>query len=398
MHAFRHPMIPLVLLLASCAIQAQEASPPAAPIASPIHIDLGANETWQEGAVLWAPDAQAAHKRIQAANPRVFGTRRPHIYTTPITDMHELALPVNNGGYTVVLHFAELDDEVNAAGQRVFSVDVEGQTLANIDLWDQAGGVRVPLVKSVPVTINDGTLSLRFAWQGAKGALLNALEVWPAESISDTETPLASVSLESFDNALDQAALDKVLVWDGKSNTSKLAPTRLLNQRQAVRWDYTIDTSIGYGDRTAINMDKWKAEPIDVTQGGFDALRFWWQPDGSGRHFSVQLRGKGVWWNYDLRMDDAAARWITIPFSVFGRGNMAFSSRPGPVTGNITGVGFFIQYIPGSELGTGTVYLDDLQFIKTKHANPLPIYAAAFHASPAASVLDDFESYRGDGQ
>ncbi|MDX2022543.1 MAG: malectin domain-containing carbohydrate-binding protein [Deltaproteobacteria bacterium] len=403
MHAFRYPTVLHVLLIASCAKTAQLASPPAAQFASPIHIDLGANEPWQDGDVQWSRDTLGTHKRITAANKRLFGTRRPHVYSTAIADVRELALPLQNGAYTVVLHFAELDESVTAAGQRVFTVDVEGQSLGNIDLWDQAGGVRVPLVKSVPVVVQDGALSLAFTWQGQRGSLLNAMQVWPAAAVTKEAAPAAITPLESFDNVPDQEGLQKLIAWDGTNNRSTVslaAPAP--HTGSVVRWDYTIDTSIGYGDRTAITMDKFKAEPIDVSQASVNAFRFWWQPDGSGRHFSVQLRGKGVWWNYDLRMNDATARWVTIPFDVFGRGNMAFSSRPGPVVGNITGIGFFIQYIPGSELGSGSVYLDNLQFVKTQTPNTLsaalPTYSPAFHASPQASVLDDFESYESDAQ
>jgi hypothetical protein len=361
-----------------------------------LHIDLGQSEAWNDGDVAWT--AATSDGIAVSSSEHVFGTRRPKIYGTALENLHTLNTAVANGSYTIVLHLAELDETITAAGQRVFSIDVEGNAIKDLDIWNLAGGPRVPLVKSLPVVVNDGALSLQFNWKGTHGSLLNAIEILPDIALPEQGNASASLVLENFDDIVNNDGVAKVIAWDGRNNHSELSLAdadlrKLGTVGQAIRWDYTIDASIGYGDRSSITIPKFKANPVDIDAAGVNAVRFWWKPDGSGRNFSIQLGGKGVWWNYDLPMTDNVARWVTIPFSVFGRGNMAFSSRPGPVTGNLIGVAFFMQYIPGAELGSGTVWLDELQFVKTTDAPNLPTFKAAQKVTAMASVLDDFESY-----
>ncbi|BDA51169.1 probable receptor-like protein kinase At1g30570 at N-terminal half [Coccomyxa sp. Obi] len=65
-------------------------------------------------------------------------------------------------GYTLALHFAELD--FDAAGGRVFTVLVNGEAvLADFDIFFEAGAKDVALVRSFPVTLGpDGILTIVF--------------------------------------------------------------------------------------------------------------------------------------------------------------------------------------------------------------------------------------------
>ncbi|QDA61300.1 malectin [Hymenobacter jejuensis] len=70
------------------------------------------------------------------------------------------ALPVTNGQYTVILHFAEL--YWTAVGQRVFDVSLEGnKVLSAYDIFKKVGA-NAATTESFPVTVSDGTLNLNF--------------------------------------------------------------------------------------------------------------------------------------------------------------------------------------------------------------------------------------------
>jgi hypothetical protein len=70
-------------------------------------------------------------------------------------------LPAPNGTYTLNLLFAEI--YWTAAGQRIFNVDVQGaRVLDAFDVFQDAGGANIALVKTFPVTVSDGTVKIAF--------------------------------------------------------------------------------------------------------------------------------------------------------------------------------------------------------------------------------------------
>ncbi|UQN09750.1 NPCBM/NEW2 domain-containing protein [Deinococcus sp. QL22] len=96
----------------------------------------------------------------------------------------EYKVPVANGKYQVRLHFAELNK--TAAGQRVFDVKVEGQTVLNrFDIFAEAGGAGRALIKSLPSTVTDGVLNLAFVRQ-IENAKISALEIIPVPTTVGT--------------------------------------------------------------------------------------------------------------------------------------------------------------------------------------------------------------------
>jgi hypothetical protein len=109
----------------------------------------------------------------------IAGTTNDRLYQTERWGMTGYSLPVADGLYTVKLHFAETYATV--PGARIFSVDVEGQKLTDIDLV-AAVGAGTAMVRSVPnVTVTDGKLDIGFtAKVGA--AVVNAIEVEPAQA------------------------------------------------------------------------------------------------------------------------------------------------------------------------------------------------------------------------
>lgn len=90
--------------------------------------------------------------------------------------LYNIALP--NGSYTVRLHFAETSGRITGSGQRVFSVDVEGQRMGNIDVFDEAGGKNIALIKSVDVTVSDGSLTIDMI-PSIENPEINGIEILP---------------------------------------------------------------------------------------------------------------------------------------------------------------------------------------------------------------------------
>jgi fibrillarin-like rRNA methylase len=108
-------------------------------------------------------------------------TVNDRIYQTERWGMTAFAYPVTNGAYQVNLHFAETYTGITAAGQRVFSANVEGTAINNIDVFAQAGGLNNALVKSACVNVADGQLSIAFA-ATVNNPEINGVEIIPVAS------------------------------------------------------------------------------------------------------------------------------------------------------------------------------------------------------------------------
>ena len=88
--------------------------------------------------------------------------------------------PPNPKGYLVRLHFVET--EFDAAGKRIFNVDINGQpSLTDFDLFQSAGGIRKSVIKEFPgiVPNKDGQIVIAFRNGSVGQPKINAIEVVP---------------------------------------------------------------------------------------------------------------------------------------------------------------------------------------------------------------------------
>jgi hypothetical protein len=89
----------------------------------------------------------------------------------------------------VRLYFAELEGEVDAPGQRVFDVGLEGGAVAlrNFDVYAAAGGTRIPVFEDLSVLVGDGSLTIDFVPVAGLPPMVAAVEV--AEDTTDLAAP-----------------------------------------------------------------------------------------------------------------------------------------------------------------------------------------------------------------
>lgn len=102
---------------------------------------------------------------------------------------YQVDLP--NGTYDVILHFAETFRGITGAGQRVFDVAIEGQTM--LDDFDPFAevGFAYATSKSVPnVMVTDGQLDITFM-PNVQNPEINAIEVLPTGGIEPPASPWA---------------------------------------------------------------------------------------------------------------------------------------------------------------------------------------------------------------
>jgi len=153
---------------------------PARSLANAIRIDAGTTKPFidADGNTWQADTGFSGGGMVDRGNIQIASTRNPAIYRTEHWGMNVFSMPLRNGRYNVVLHFAETYPEITAAGQRVFTVKVEDQEIKDLDVFREAGGAAKALVKTVPVTISDGKLDITFTF-GEQNPEINGIEIIP---------------------------------------------------------------------------------------------------------------------------------------------------------------------------------------------------------------------------
>jgi hypothetical protein len=87
---------------------------------------------------------------------------------------YQFAVP--NGGYNVILKFAEI--YWTKTGQRIFNVSINGtQVLSNFDIVAAAGAALTAINKTFPVTVTNGQVTIQFTSGSADLPKVSAIEI-----------------------------------------------------------------------------------------------------------------------------------------------------------------------------------------------------------------------------
>ncbi|MEP3372053.1 malectin domain-containing carbohydrate-binding protein, partial [Maribacter dokdonensis] len=114
-------------------------------------------------------------------------------------------IPLGNGDYKVVLHFAEIYWGANGGGpdgenKRIFDVTLEGNTILDDYDINSDVGAQNEVIKTFDVTISDGMLNLVLEAEGVDGInqpKLSAIEILSNEDI-DNQNPVITLNGESY--------------------------------------------------------------------------------------------------------------------------------------------------------------------------------------------------------
>ena len=168
----------------------------------PIFINCGSNSSYFDGENTWVPDRAFLNGDFDTyqTTAGIANTPIQKIYKTERYNKQPSAMkysiPLQNGRYDVLFHFAEL--YLNSEGQRIFSVELEGDlALIHFDIYKEAGGHNRALVKqnlNIPVT--DGMLDIEFL-RFEQNPTIHAIEIRPTPLvIAPTREPTPSPTVQ----------------------------------------------------------------------------------------------------------------------------------------------------------------------------------------------------------
>jgi hypothetical protein len=113
--------------------------------------------------------------RVDRGAVAVAGTEDDRIYQTERYWLNGYSLPLANGTYDVVLHFAEFNS--TAAGDRVLGIRVEDQKRSGVDVFAAVGAARAYPVTFEKVSVVDGRLDIGFTYYTRNVPMLHGIEV-----------------------------------------------------------------------------------------------------------------------------------------------------------------------------------------------------------------------------
>ena len=164
-------------------VAAQAPAPATAPMAmgSAIRIVAGVTTplTNSDGTVWQGATGFADGETVERPDIQIADTKEPAIYHSERYSMTAFSLPVPNGKYTVKLHFCETYEGITDKGQRVFSFNVEGHEVKDLDVFAKAGGALHPYIETVPVEVTDGKLDITFT-PNVENPEINGIEIIPS--------------------------------------------------------------------------------------------------------------------------------------------------------------------------------------------------------------------------
>ena len=179
----------------------------------------------------------------------------------------------------------------------------------------------------------------------------------PESQESHMEQGKAIVVLDDFESYRTGADVRRAWFQPGHSNTIHLDldNEHKCSGKQGLRFDYTTDSQKKHAE--AARVSNWR-------KGGWNALRFWYQPDGSGHGVFVRLNtGDHNMWEYSFpcAVGDTAPHIATLPVSQCNRPAWAEPERKPPFRAeDVMEVCLCVNAWGGAPVGSGTFYFDDV--------------------------------------
>ncbi|SFZ94054.1 Por secretion system C-terminal sorting domain-containing protein [Flaviramulus basaltis] len=104
----------------------------------------------------------------------IFNTER---YDNTAAPEMEFTFTVPNAYYLVNIYMSNTYNSINAPGERIFDIAMEGSVVrSNLDLVAEFG-YRVATMLSFPITVSDGVLNIEFLHSVVENPLVNAIEI-----------------------------------------------------------------------------------------------------------------------------------------------------------------------------------------------------------------------------
>jgi parallel beta-helix repeat protein len=265
-------------------------------------INAGGGAYTDPTGAFWAADSNYNGGYTYAPGKAVSGTTVPAIYQSQRWYDKALAydFAVANGSYTVNLKFAEL--YFGGAGQRVFSIAINGQVVANnFDIVAAAGGSAKAVDRSFPVNVTGGKITIQMN-ASVDDPAVNAIEIFKVTTVTTQPAPTPTPVPPAVQKVALRVNAGGPLYKDAAGNTWS-ADT---GASAGYQWG-TNATVANTNDQALYRNLRWNnntlAYQFAVPNGTytvnlkFAELYFWY---ANQRIFDITINGQKVLSNFDI--------------------------------------------------------------------------------------------------
>lgn len=146
-----------------------------------------------------------------------------------------------------------------------------------------------------------------------------------------------------------------------------------------LKYTYTLAGSGYAGITKAMNGADWS---------GFNALQFWYQPDGQGQKLVMQINVGGKTYEYYPDTKTTEPALITAPFNEFKPANGATGTLTKTNLKNVQAFSIYTNAVPDGHRLTSSMYFDDIHALLDPNAGTVPSGSESGGIAPG--VLFDF--------
>jgi subtilisin family serine protease len=231
---------------------AEASATPSLPTGTVLRINSGGPQYTATTGVFQADKYFTGGVTIDRGPIAIGGTSDPALYRTIRYNVSfGYSIPVDNGTYSLTLHFAETGGY--GANVRKFKVSVNGATwLPSLDVYAEAGANKA-LKKSTTVTVTNGKIDLAFASLNSLNSFVNAIEVASLDGAPPSGNPPAAPTGLSATAGDTQIAL----AWTGSTGADSYNIKRATTAGGPYTTVKSANTTTSYTDTGLSNGTKY---------------------------------------------------------------------------------------------------------------------------------------------
>lgn len=149
---------------------------------TPIRVNCGGPSFTDSKGRFWQADFGFSGGAAQSSSNTVAGTSDPALYDDFRWNPNGYSFQVPNGQYLLNLYFDESNTKADKISGRVFNVSAQGKVVfPELDIF-AAAGANAAVIKSVNVSVTDGTLTLGFTRVAGQAPEISAIEILPVNN------------------------------------------------------------------------------------------------------------------------------------------------------------------------------------------------------------------------
>ncbi|WP_052339758.1 glycosyl hydrolase [Gorillibacterium massiliense] len=203
-----------------------------------------------------------------------------------------------------------------------------------------------------------------------------------------TEASADPAFVDDFEGYLgsNEALAAKIVHAGGDEATASLDDKHKNGGSYGLKYTYTLAIKGYTGVTKAMGGADWS---------GYNALQFWYEPDGKGQKLVIQINAGGKTYEYYPDTTTTTAAFITAPFNAFAPANGATGTLTKSLLKNVQAFSIYTNAKPNGTMLTSSMYFDDIRAVSNPDAGVVPDGSSDDNGLPLGTLFGFTDSIDG---